>query len=92
MIGTYFLCCSLHNFSYPQCTRDPWSQLPRHNLPAASLLVKRFAAEQGLEYAEFGFVAGNREVIGVLADVASQVGVVGMVARSEVKKAIEGSH
>jgi hypothetical protein len=67
-------------------------QLPRHNLAAASLLVKRFASNQGLEYAEFGFVAGNREVLGVLADVASQVGVVGMVAKSEVEKAVKGQH
>jgi delta8-fatty-acid desaturase len=65
-------------------------QLPRHNLLAASHIVKRFAAEQGLEYAEFGFAAGNHEVIGVLADVASQVGVVGMVAKSEVEKAVKG--
>lgn len=92
LIVTYLVYPPLHGSSHPQHARHSCSQLPRHNLPAASLLVKRFAAEQGLEYAEFGFVAGNREVIGVLADVASQVGVVGMVARSEVEKAVKESN
>ncbi|KAG9099697.1 hypothetical protein FRC07_010503 [Ceratobasidium sp. 392] len=82
----------LHGGLHLQVTHHLFPRLPRHNLAAASLLVKRFAAEQGLEYAEFGFTAGNREVLGVLADVASQVGVVGMVAKSEVEKAVRGEH
>ncbi|KAG8710095.1 hypothetical protein FRC08_017629, partial [Ceratobasidium sp. 394] len=65
----------LHGGLHLQVTHHLFPRLPRHNLAAASLLVKEFAAEQGLEYAEFGFTAGNCEVLGVLADVASQVGV-----------------
>lgn len=57
--------------------------MPRHNLRAASLLVKEFAAEQGLEYAEFGFVEGNQEVLGVLREVANQARIMGMVAKGE---------
>ncbi|KEP53126.1 delta 8-sphingolipid desaturase [Rhizoctonia solani 123E] len=79
-----------HGGLHLQVTHHLFPRLPRHNLAAASQIVKRYAAEQGLEYAEFGFVAGNREVVGVLADVASQVGVVGMVAKNEVEKAVRG--
>ena len=64
-------------------------RLPRHNLKAASLLVKEFAREQGLEYAEFGFVEGNREVRGVLRGVAQQVRNMKMVADENIKEAIE---
>lgn len=53
-------------------------------------MVKVYAAEQGLEYAEFGFVKGNAEVRSVLREVANQVRIVGMVAEEEVKEAIKG--
>jgi delta8-fatty-acid desaturase len=51
--------------------------------------VKEFAREQGLVYAEFGFVKGNKEVIGVLRGVAEQVKLMGMVADAEVKEVVE---
>lgn len=50
-------------------------------------MVKEYAKEQGLEYAEFGFTKGNKEVLGVLREVARQAKIVGMVAREEVKNA-----
>lgn len=52
-------------------------------------MVKEFAKEQGLEYAEFGFTEGNKEVLGVLREVARQARIVGMVAREEVREARE---
>ena len=55
----------------------------------ASALVKAFAAEHGLAYAEFGFVAGNREVLGTLRAVAEQVQLMGAVAHAEVVEAVE---
>lgn len=42
-----------------------------------------------MEYAEFGFVEGNREVRGVLRGVAEQVRVVGVVAEAGVREAME---
>ena len=76
-------------------THHLFPRLPRHNLRAASRLVKAFAAERGLEYAEFGFREGNREVTGVLRGVAEMVGkvgeqvkVVGTVAEAEVREAM----
>jgi delta8-fatty-acid desaturase len=65
-----------------QVTHHLFPRLPRHNLKAASQLVKKFAKEEGLKYAEFGFLEGNQEVRGVLRNVAHQVGVVKRVADS----------
>jgi sphingolipid 8-(E)-desaturase len=53
------------------------------------MLVKEFAKEQGLEYAEFGFVEGNAEVRGVLQHVAEQVKIMGKVAKAEAEEAVE---
>ncbi|KAG6885593.1 hypothetical protein C0993_012595 [Termitomyces sp. T159_Od127] len=69
-----------------QVTHHLIPRLPRHNLKRASVLVKEFAKEQGLAYAEFGFVDGNAEVIGVLRGVAQQVQLMGKVAKAEVEQ------
>jgi len=79
----------VHGGLHLQVTHHLFPRLPRHNLRAASVLVKEYAKEQGLVYAEFGFVHGNGEVIGVLRGVAEQVKVVGMVAREEAREAVE---
>ncbi|KAF7320058.1 Delta 8-sphingoloid desaturase protein [Mycena kentingensis (nom. inval.)] len=72
-----------------QVTHHLFPRLPRHNLKAASLLVKEFAREQGLVYAEFGWISGNKDVLGVLKGVADQVRIMGKVADAEVKEAME---
>jgi delta8-fatty-acid desaturase len=82
----------LHGGLHLQVTHHLFPRLPRHNLRKASVLVKEFAREQGLEYAEFGFVGGNREVVGVLKSVAEQVKLVGMVADTEIKEAMAKSN
>jgi delta8-fatty-acid desaturase len=63
-------------------------RLPRHNLERASQLVKEFAQEQGLTYAEFGFVNGNKDVLGVLQNVAEQAKILGKVAAAEAQEAV----
>lgn len=75
----------IHGGLHLQVTHHLFPRLPRHNLRAASLLVKEFAKEQGLEYAEFKFIDGNAEVLGVLKDVAEQVKFVAKVADHEAK-------
>lgn len=77
-----------HGGLHLQVTHHFFPRLPRHNLRAASKLVRAFAAEHGLEYAEFGFAAGNMDVLGVLRDVANQVAFVGKVAQAEVDEAL----
>lgn len=79
----------IHGGLHLQVTHHLFPRLPRHNLREASLLVKDFAKERGLEYAEFGFVEGNGEVTGVLKEVADQLKIVGMVADSEVREAMK---
>jgi delta8-fatty-acid desaturase len=78
----------VHGGLHLQVTHHLFPRLPRHNLRRASALVKAFAAEQGLVYAEFGFAAGNREVIGTLRGVAEQVRIMGAVARKEAEEAV----
>ncbi|CCM05206.1 uncharacterized protein FIBRA_07415 [Fibroporia radiculosa] len=81
----------IHGGLHLQVTHHLFPRLPRHNLREASLIVKDYAKEQGLEYAEFGFVEGNADVRGVLKSVAEQVKIVGMVADAEVREAMAGS-
>ena len=52
--------------------------------------MKAFAREHGLEYAEFKFIEGNAEVLGVLKDVAQQVKFVTTVADHEAKERLFG--
>ncbi|KAF8592037.1 fatty acid/sphingolipid desaturase [Ramaria rubella] len=79
----------VHGGLHLQVTHHLFPRLPRHNLLAASKMVKEYAKDQGLEYAEFGFVEGNEEVRGVLREVARQVGIVKMVADAGVSDAIK---
>ena len=81
----------IHGGLHLQVTHHLFPRLPRHNLRAASAIVKEFAEKQGLEYAEFGFVDGNLEVRGVLKQVAEQAKIVGMVADAHVKEHLQGS-
>ncbi|KAI0788497.1 fatty acid/sphingolipid desaturase, partial [Abortiporus biennis] len=78
----------IHGGLHLQVTHHFFPRLPRHNLRAASLLVKEFAKEQGLEYYEFGFFEGNQEVRNVLQQVAEQVKIVGMVADANIREAL----
>ncbi|KAH9064147.1 fatty acid/sphingolipid desaturase [Lactarius vividus] len=76
----------LHGGLHLQVTHHLFPRLPRHNLKAASYLVKEFAKEQGLEYAEFGFLAGNGEVQSTLRGVADQLRIMKMVADNGIEE------
>jgi sphingolipid 8-(E)-desaturase len=79
----------IHGGLHLQVTHHLFPRLPRHNLRAASAIVKEYAKQQGLEYAEFRFVEGNQEVRGVLRQVAHQAKIVGMVAESHIQEQFE---
>ncbi|KAG2023555.1 delta 8-sphingolipid desaturase [Coprinopsis cinerea AmutBmut pab1-1] len=81
----------IHGGLHLQVTHHLFPRLPRHNLRQASLLVKEYCEEQGLAYNEFGFIEGNKDVLGVLRNVAEQVKIVGKVAKAEVVEAVEKS-
>ncbi|ESK97903.1 delta 8-sphingolipid desaturase [Moniliophthora roreri MCA 2997] len=78
----------IHGGLHLQVTHHLFPRLPRHNLRKASEMVKEFAKEEGLVYAEFGFITGNAEVLGVLREVAEQVKLVATVASHEAKEAV----
>lgn len=58
-----------------QAIHHLYPQVPRHNLRAAQRLVQDFCEDVGIPYALYGFVGGNRKVIGRLADVSRQAAI-----------------
>jgi len=54
-------------------------------------MVKEFAKEWDLEYAEFGFIRGNQDVRNVLRRVADQARIVRMVAEHHIQEAMKKS-
>ncbi|KAJ7596966.1 delta 8-sphingoloid desaturase protein [Mycena floridula] len=78
----------IHGGLHLQVTHHLFPRMPRHNLRKASQMVKEFAKEEGLVYAEFGFVNGNQEVVGVLKSVAEQVSLIAEVAGVEAREAV----
>ena len=57
----------IHGGLDKQVTHHLFPRIPRHNLRAASLLVKEFCNEQDLEFAEWGFREGSRQVMNVVS-------------------------
>jgi hypothetical protein len=60
----------IHGGLDKQVTHHLFPRIPRHNLRAASLLVKEFCKEQDLEFAEWGFQEGSRQVMSVVSSVS----------------------
>jgi delta8-fatty-acid desaturase len=48
-------------------------RMPKHNYREAQALVKEFCQETGIKYTIFGFVEGNKVVLGRLGQIAKQV-------------------
>jgi delta8-fatty-acid desaturase len=70
---------------WPTIRTDLFPRLPRHSLKDASLLVRRYCADNDLSYRIHGFVDGNKGVLAVLRAVADQVEVLGQVAAAQAK-------
>jgi delta8-fatty-acid desaturase len=81
----------LHGGLHLQVTHHLFPRLPRHNLMEASMMVKEFAREWDLEYAEFGFIRGNQDVRNILRQVADQAKIVGIVAEHHAQEAMKKS-
>lgn len=58
-----------------QAIHHLYPRIPRHNLRRTQKLVQEFCDEVDIPYALYGFVDGNRQVIGILADVARQAAI-----------------
>lgn len=58
-----------------QAIHHLYPRIPRHNLRATQRLVQDFCEDVGIPYALYGFVGGNKKVIGRLADVSRQAAI-----------------
>lgn len=55
-----------------QAIHHLYPRIPRHNLRRTQGLVREFCEEVSIPYAIYGFVEGNKEVLGRLGQVAKQ--------------------
>jgi sphingolipid 8-(E)-desaturase len=60
-----------------QAVHHLFPRIPRHNLRRAQKLVIEFCEEVEIPYAVFGFVDGNRKVLGRLEEVARMASMLG---------------
>ncbi|KAF1945708.1 fatty acid desaturase [Clathrospora elynae] len=66
-----------------------YPRIPRHNLRKTQRLVQEFCTEVDIPYALYGFVDGNKKVVGRLADVARQAAI---FAECQRTIAVEGDY
>ena len=69
-----------------QAIHHLFPRIPRHNLRRTQKLVQEFCKEVDIPYALYGFVAGNREVIGHLADVGRQAAILAQCQKTIAEK------
>ena len=58
-----------------QAIHHLFPRMPRHNLRRTQKLVQEFCTDVGIPYALYGFVDGNRSVVGRLAEVSRQAAI-----------------
>lgn len=58
-----------------QAIHHMYPRIPRHNLRRTQRLVQEFCNDVGIPYALYGFVDGNKTVIGRLAEVSRQASI-----------------
>ena len=75
-----------------QAVHHLYPRIPRHNLRRTQKLVQEFCHEVGIPYTLYGFVDGNKEVIGRLGEVGRQAAILAQCQRSIVDKGIQPRH
>ena len=75
-----------------QAIHHLYPRIPRHNLRRTQKLVQEFCQEVEIPYALYGFVDGNKEVIGRLADVGRQAAILAECQRVIAEKGELGHH
>lgn len=65
-----------------QAIHHLYPRIPRHNLRRTQKLVQDFCNDVGIPYALYGFVDGNKAVIGKLADVGRQAAILAECQRT----------
>ncbi|KIY63396.1 delta 8-sphingoloid desaturase protein [Cylindrobasidium torrendii FP15055 ss-10] len=83
----------IHGGLQMQVAHHLFPRVPRHNLRAVTRMVRKFCEENdGIEFHEYGFFAGNKEVYGVLKGIAEMVEhfkVFANVANTEAMEAVQ---
>lgn len=75
-----------------QAIHHLFPRIPRHNLRRTQKLVQEFCNDVDIPYALYGFVDGNKQVIGRLADVARQAAILAECQRTIVAEGDYGMH
>lgn len=75
-----------------QAIHHLYPRIPRHNLRRAQHLVQEFCEEVNIPYAIYGFVEGNKQVIGRLEDVARQAKIFAACQQAMVAEGDLGTH
>lgn len=76
----------LHGGLQFQVVHHLFPRVPRHNLRRCQGLVIAFCREVGIPYALYGFVDGNREVLGRLAEVSRQAEILRVCQRTVAER------
>lgn len=71
-----------------QAVHHLFPRLPRHNLRRAQGLVQDFCDDVGIPYALYGFVDGNKEVIGRLGEISRQAAMLAHCQKVVAEKSI----
>ncbi|MCJ1282792.1 hypothetical protein MMC26_002118 [Xylographa opegraphella] len=75
-----------------QAIHHLFPRIPRHNLRRTQKLVQEFCKEVGIPYALYGFVDGNREVVGKLGEVGRQAAILARCQSVMAEKGDFGGH
>ncbi|CAO2654268.1 Nn.00g110010.m01.CDS01 [Neocucurbitaria sp. VM-36] len=75
-----------------QAVHHLYPRIPRHRLRETQKLVQEFCNEVDIPYALYGFVDGNKKVIGRLADVARQAAILAECQRTIAAEGDYGMH
>ncbi|XXH01129.1 hypothetical protein Hte_007480 [Hypoxylon texense] len=77
-----------------QAIHHLFPRIPRHNLRRTQKLVQEFCNEVGIPYALYGFVDGNKQVVGTLAEVSRQAAILAKCQKVIAKSGdpIHGHH
>ncbi|KAL5340993.1 fatty acid desaturase-domain-containing protein [Aspergillus crustosus] len=73
-----------------QVVHHLFPRVPRHNLRRGQVLIREFCEEAGIPFALYGFVDGNRRVVGALREVSRQAKVLERCREVMVKEAVDG--
>ncbi|MCJ1335004.1 Delta 8 Fatty Acid Desaturase, partial [Bachmanniomyces sp. S44760] len=75
-----------------QAIHHLYPRIPRHNLRRTQKLVQNFCKDVGIPYALYGFIDGNKEVLGKLGQVGRQAAILAECQRTIADKGKHGHH